>query len=42
MLLQQGDRKPRRLHQNYGLDLLALRFGKLADGVMAFTRSGRG
>jgi monooxygenase len=42
MLPQQGDRKPWRLHQNYLLDLLALRFGKVADGVMAFTRAGRG
>ena len=46
MLPQQGNRKPWRLHQSlhqsYLLDLLALRFGKVADGVMAFTRGGRG
>ena len=41
MLPQQGDRKPWKLYQNYVLDLLMLRFGKLADGVMAFTRAGK-
>jgi cation diffusion facilitator CzcD-associated flavoprotein CzcO/acetyl esterase/lipase len=40
MLPQQGDRKPWRLDQNYVLDLLAMRFGKVADGVMAFGRVG--
>ena len=40
LLPKQGDRKPWRLYQNYVLDLLALRFGKVADGVMAFTRGG--
>jgi cation diffusion facilitator CzcD-associated flavoprotein CzcO/acetyl esterase/lipase len=35
-LPHQGDRKPWRLNQNYTLDLLALRFGRLDDGVMAF------
>jgi len=38
MLPKQGDRKPWRLNQNYLLDLLALRFGKVADGVMMFKR----
>ncbi len=42
MLPKQGDRKPWKLYQNYVLDLLALRLGKLADGVMAFARAGRG
>jgi len=37
LLPQQGDRKPWRLNQNYALDLLALRFGKLQDGVMTFS-----
>ncbi len=36
MLPKQGDRKPWRLYQNYLLDLLSLRFGPVADGVMAF------
>jgi cation diffusion facilitator CzcD-associated flavoprotein CzcO len=33
---KQGSRKPWRLYQNYALDLLALRFGKVDDGVMEF------
>jgi cation diffusion facilitator CzcD-associated flavoprotein CzcO len=35
-LPKQGAKAPWRLHQNYALDLLALRFGRLDDGVMAF------
>lgn len=35
---RQGDRKPWRLYQNYALDLLTLRFGKLDDGTMIFSR----
>jgi cation diffusion facilitator CzcD-associated flavoprotein CzcO len=42
LLPKQGDRAPWRLHQNYVLDLLALRLGKVDDGVMAFGRGGRG
>ncbi len=42
MLPKQGDRKPWRLYQNYVLDLLTLRFGRVADGVMAFAKAGRG
>ena len=42
MLPKQGHRRPWKLHQNYVLDLLTLRLGKLADGVMAFARGGRG
>ena len=38
----QGSRTPWRLRQNYFLDYLALRFGRLADGVLAFRRSGVG
>lgn len=38
LMPRQGDRKPWRLHQNYALDLLALRFGKLDDGAMIFSR----
>ena len=38
MLPKQGNRKPWRLYQNYLLDLLTLRFGKVDDGVMAFSR----
>lgn len=36
LLPRQGSRKPWRLYQNYVRDLLALRFGKLDDGVMKF------
>ncbi|CAN7174641.1 flavin-containing monooxygenase [Rhizobacter sp. LjRoot28] len=38
-LPRQGAQPPWRLHQNYLRDLLALRFGRLDDGVMAFTRA---
>jgi cation diffusion facilitator CzcD-associated flavoprotein CzcO/acetyl esterase/lipase len=41
-LPKQGDRKPWRLYQNYVLDLLALRFGQVDDGVMAFKRDPKG
>ncbi len=37
-LPRQGDRKPWKLHQNYARDLLALRFGKVDDGTMQFTK----
>ena len=30
---RQGDRKPWRVHQNYGLDLLALKFGGVDEGM---------
>jgi monooxygenase len=41
MLPKQGSKKPWKLHQNYALDLLALRFGKINDGTMEFTRIAR-
>jgi cation diffusion facilitator CzcD-associated flavoprotein CzcO/acetyl esterase/lipase len=41
LLPKQGDRAPWRLHQNYVWDLLALRLGKVDDGVMDFSRGGR-
>lgn len=37
MLPQQGKTKPWRLNQNYGADMVALRFGKVDDGTMRFT-----
>jgi hypothetical protein len=37
---RQGDRKPWRLYQNYLLDMLSLRFGKIDDGVLTFARKG--
>ncbi|MEA3035527.1 MAG: monooxygenase [Sphingomonadales bacterium] len=35
-LPRQGDRAPWRLHQNYALDLLSLRFGRIEDGTLRF------
>jgi cation diffusion facilitator CzcD-associated flavoprotein CzcO len=35
---KQGSKAPWRLHQNYALDILALRFGALEDGAMVFSR----
>ncbi|PXA78943.1 FAD-containing monooxygenase EthA [Caulobacter sp. D4A] len=35
---KQGTRAPWKVHQNYALDLAALRLGKLEDGVMRFGR----
>lgn len=42
ILPKQGSKKPWKLHQNYALDLAALRFGKLNDGTMEFTRRKKG
>ncbi|MGG2395354.1 flavin-containing monooxygenase [Pseudomonas sp. SH1-B] len=41
LLPVQGDRVPWKLHQNYLLDLLQLRYGKLADDYLIFS-SARG
>jgi cation diffusion facilitator CzcD-associated flavoprotein CzcO len=38
-LPNQGDRAPWRLHQNYALDLLSLRFGRIEDGTLRFGAS---
>ncbi len=35
---KQASVKPWKQHQNYALDLMTLRFGKIDDGVMKFTR----
>jgi cyclohexanone monooxygenase len=37
-LPKQGPTSPWRVHQNYLMDLLALRFGRLHDGVLRFSR----
>jgi monooxygenase len=37
-LPKQGSKKPWKLYQNYALDLLTLRFGKVDDGTMEFSR----
>ncbi len=39
LMPRQGSQAPWRLHQNYLLDLLALRFGRLNDGVLRFYRA---
>jgi monooxygenase len=36
-LPKQGSRVPWKLHQNYALDIMMLRFGTVDDGVMQFT-----
>ena len=38
LLPKQGDRAPWRLHQNYALDLLGLRYGTVTDRAMQFSR----
>ena len=38
-LPKQGSRKPWRLYQNYVLDLLLLRFGRIDDGTITFARA---
>jgi cation diffusion facilitator CzcD-associated flavoprotein CzcO len=37
---KQGPRTPWRVHQNYARDLLSLKFGRVDDGVMEFSRPG--
>jgi cation diffusion facilitator CzcD-associated flavoprotein CzcO len=37
-LPQQGSKAPWKVYQNYALDLMAFRYGKLDDGVMRFSR----
>jgi hypothetical protein len=37
MLPRQGATRPWRLYQNYLLDLLTLRFGRLDDGTLEMT-----
>ena len=39
-LPRQGARRPWRLYQNYLLDLLTLRFGRVEDGTLALERRG--
>ena len=38
----QGARRPWRVHQNYVLDLLAFRMGRVDDGALRFFRAGVG
>ena len=34
---KQGSRRPWRLYQNYALDIVSLRFGRIDDGVMQYS-----
>jgi cation diffusion facilitator CzcD-associated flavoprotein CzcO len=34
---KQGSKAPWRLHQNYAMDLMSLRYAKLSDGVLEFS-----
>ncbi|HKV06008.1 MAG TPA: NAD(P)/FAD-dependent oxidoreductase [Candidatus Acidoferrales bacterium] len=38
VLPKQGSKRPWRLHQNYALDMLDLKFARIDDGTMEFTR----
>jgi len=40
ILPSQGSKAPWRVHQNYVLDLAALKYGRLEDGTMRFRRRG--
>src|SRR2546427_11593673 len=37
MFPKQGSKVPWKLHQNYALDLMMLKYGKVEDGVMEFS-----
>jgi cation diffusion facilitator CzcD-associated flavoprotein CzcO len=39
-LPKQGSRRPWRLRQNYALDLAAMRFGRVDDGTLRFSKGG--
>jgi len=41
LLPQQGARRPWQVYQNYVQDMLTIRFGRIADGVMRFGPKGR-
>ena len=36
-LPKQGSKRPWRLYQNYALDIVSLRYGKIDDGVMQYS-----
>ena len=40
VLPKQGTRRPWQVHQNYFMDMLALRFGRIDDGVLRFGAAG--
>jgi monooxygenase len=37
---KQGSKKPWQLHQNYALDIMSLRYGRVEDGAMEFKAAG--
>jgi monooxygenase len=37
---KQGSKRPWRLHQNYALDIVSLRYSALDDGALRFSRAG--
>ena len=37
LLPKQGTKRPWELYQNYALDILSLRYGRLSDGVLEFS-----
>jgi cation diffusion facilitator CzcD-associated flavoprotein CzcO len=39
VLPRQGTKVPWKVHQNYALDLVALRYGKVDDGTMEFSKA---
>ena len=39
ILPKQGAKTPWKVHQNYALDLVALRYGKVDDGTMEFSKA---
>jgi monooxygenase len=39
VLPKQGSKRPWKLYQNYAKDMLALRFGKVDDGVLIFSKA---
>jgi cation diffusion facilitator CzcD-associated flavoprotein CzcO len=41
LMPKQGSKTPWKVHQNYALDMMALRFGKVDDGVMVFKKRAR-
>jgi hypothetical protein len=40
VLPQQGSRRPWQVYQNYLQDLITIRYGRIADGVMRFGAQG--
>jgi monooxygenase len=36
---KQGSKRPWKLYQNYALDIMTLRYGRVDDGVMQFARA---